>query len=260
MSVPPTDLSVLASYQLRLPSFEGPLDVLLRLIERSQLAITDVSLVSVTDQFLRHVADLGGAPPETMAEFAAVGARLVLLKSRTLLPRPPLNEENEETGDLVRQLAEYQKVKATAAQLEVWDASGNGAFPRGDAVLVPGATQSPRLATLQANALARALRHRLTALPAPPEMMVVRRVVSLREMVERVLAALGGGRDLQFSDLAAGCNGRHEILTAFLAVLVLVRRRVVDAEQESLFGEISLRSTRGVAPVELHAVSLAASD
>jgi segregation and condensation protein A len=73
------DTGLLPGYQLRLPTFEGPLDVLLRLIERDQLAITDVSLVAVTDQFLGYVESIGSAPAEVVAEFATVAARLILL-------------------------------------------------------------------------------------------------------------------------------------------------------------------------------------
>ena len=93
----------LANYQLHLPSFEGPLDLLLRLIERSQLAIADVSLVAVTDQFLARVAEMrasGAVPDETIADFAAVGARLTVLKSRSLLPRPPRVDDELPENDL----------------------------------------------------------------------------------------------------------------------------------------------------------------
>ncbi|MBX6342262.1 MAG: segregation/condensation protein A, partial [Thermomicrobiaceae bacterium] len=100
----------LAGCQLRLPTFEGPLDVLLRLIERNQLAITDVSLVAVTDQFLAYMASLADAPPELLAEFTAVAARLLALKSRSLLPAPPAPETEEADADLAEQLIAYQAV------------------------------------------------------------------------------------------------------------------------------------------------------
>src|SRR6478609_6712749 len=101
--------SLLMDYQLHLPQFEGPLDVLLRLIERSQLEITDLSLMRVTEQFLTYV-----------------GARLTLLKSRSLLPRPPAEEIEEDPGDLARQLAEYRRCKQMASQLSERLASGAG--------------------------------------------------------------------------------------------------------------------------------------
>src|SRR5215208_5144761 len=104
----------IAGYQLRLPSFEGPLDVLLRLIERSQLQITDVSLVAVMDQFLVYVASLDQAGAELIADFTNVATRLVLLKSRSLLPRPPAIDDEAEAGDLARELIEYRAVRQAA--------------------------------------------------------------------------------------------------------------------------------------------------
>src|SRR5688572_8387511 len=128
MSVAIADPTALSGYQLRLPGFEGPLEVLLRLIDREQLAITDVSLIAVTDQFLAFVTAMGDASAETMAEFAAVAGRLVLLKSRSLLPRPPAVVDEAEPSDLVNQLAEYRALRAAAGELAERDRRGIGAF------------------------------------------------------------------------------------------------------------------------------------
>jgi len=253
VSITAPDLAGLNGYQLRLPSFEGPLDVLLRLIERHQLAITDVSLVAVTDQFLAHLAALGEAPPATVAEFAAIGARLVLLKSRSLLPRPIAVEDETDPDDLIRQLEEYRSFKDAARLLAARDAAAEGAFARGDGgVAVPKPPSPPKLALHQPNALARALRRRLTAVPSPIAALATTPVVTLREMVERVLVALTGSGRARFGDVLTRCTGHQEVLTAFLAVLVLIRRRVVEAEQSELFGEITLRRP---VPVETAAVS-----
>ena len=240
MSATVGDPTALSGYQLRLPGFEGPLDVLLRLIERDQLAVTDVSLIAVTDQFLAHLTALDNVAPATVAEFAAVGGRLVLLKSRSLLPRPAAVAEDEEPEDLVRQLVEYRAVREAAELLAAADRRAAKAFPRGDGVVRPAAPP-PRLAMHQAGSLARALRRRLTAVPSPREAIATRPVVTLREMTERLLTALGGRSSLPFRGIRAGCRDRQETLVAFLAVLVLVRRRVVEAEQVGLFGEITLR-------------------
>ena len=111
-----------AAYEVKLPVFEGPLDLLLRLIERDQLAITEVSLVAVTDQFLGYLATLRQTSPVLVADFVAVAGRLVLLKSRSLLPRPPVAEEDEPDG-LVRQLIEYQALRAAVDHLADRDRS-----------------------------------------------------------------------------------------------------------------------------------------
>lgn len=242
-------------YQLRLPSFEGPLDVLLRLIERSQLQVTDVSLVAVTDQFLAHIDALGGADPDAIAEFTNVGTRLVLLKSRSLLPRPPTVDEEETTSDLARELIEYRAVKLAAQQLAERDRRGEGAFARAlGGIAMPAANAAPKLAMHEANWLARALRRRLTAVPSPRAIMQARPLISLREMVERVLWTVRDGQRAEFGTIARQCRDAHELRTAFLALLVLIRRRVIDAEQETPFGEITLR--RAVAaPAAVDAVA-----
>lgn len=242
VSTQAADQTTLNGYQLRLPTFEGPLDVLLRLIERSQLVITDVSLVAVTEQFLAHVDALGGAPAETIADFAAVAARLVLLKSRSLLPRPPVADEEPAPDDLVRELVAYRHYKEIAQQLATWDARGLGAFPRGDGcVEVPRDAAPVRLAPVQPIALAWAIRRRLTVVERPPEIAALRPMISLREMIERVLTHLAGPRFIDFGVFTRRARDRHEVLTAFLAVLVLVRRRIIEAEQAELFGDITLR-------------------
>jgi segregation and condensation protein A len=248
-SAPP--LVELSDYQLRLPSFEGPLDVLLRLIERDQLAITEISLVAVTDQFLAHVEGLGGVrgvPATTVADFAAMGGRLVLIKSRSLLPRPPEPDEAE-PDDLVRQLIEYRTVKEAARQFATWDAQARGAFARGEGIALPPATSPPRLASQPPVSLVRALRRRLSTTAGPRDVLPIRPVVTLREMVERVLGALTTTPRLRFSTVRGDCQDRHEVLTAFLAVLTLVRRRVVEAEQTELFGEITVRRLDASSPV-----------
>jgi len=244
--------AALDGYQLRLPSFEGPLDVLLRLIERQQLAITDVSLVEVTGQFLRFVDDMHEAPPEIVAEFTAVGTRLTLLKSRSLLPRPPRQEDEAEPdpNDLVRQLQEYQRLKEAARALEARRAAGMASFsPTGSGPVARPPRMAPvRLAHYEPTVLIRSLRRRLSAMPRAVQTIRQRRIISLREMIDRVLEMTAMTPGLAFGHLTSDSRTRTERATAFLAVLVLVRRRALDASQEGLFGEISL--TRREDPTE----------
>lgn len=233
----------LLGYQLRLPSFEGPFDVLLRLVERNQLPITDISLVAVTDQFLEYIDGLGRVTPEAIAEFASVGARLVLLKSRSLLPRPVVADDEAPSSDLARQLIEYKAMKQAAAAFAEWDQRGIGAFARANgAILVPTEQNPPKLAATEPSSLVRALRRRLAAIPSPREVVAARPMISLAAMIERVLGHLHGRGERRFSGIVNECRDHHEIRTAFFAVLLLIRRRVIDAEQATPFGEITLRS------------------
>jgi segregation and condensation protein A len=262
VSVTVSEISLLDSYQLRLPAFEGPLDVLLRLIERSQLAITDISLVAVTDQFLEHISVLGASPAQVIAEFMAVGSRLVLLKSRSLLPRPAASDSEESQDDLVGQLIAYRAVKEAATQLAERDARGEGAFALSPgAVIAPDQPAFQKLAMHESSLLARALRRRLSITPYAVQMVVSRRVVSLREMVERVLTRLVTHDTIRFSEVQKSCADRNEVLTAFLAVLVLVRRRAVEAGQNELFGEIRISRKADLQPISTGSiVSFSADD
>src|SRR3954451_15360789 len=161
------DRLVLTNYQLHLPTFEGPLDLLLKLIEKAELPISEVSLISVTGQFLAHVDELGGIRPEALAEFTAIGARLVLLKSRTLLPRPTEVIEDDFGEELVTRLLEYKAAKAAALLLAERQQSGERAFARTASVSPPTTDQLAPLARHQAIALARAIRKRFSTLPSP---------------------------------------------------------------------------------------------
>ena len=235
------ETALFQGYQLRLPAFEGPFDVLLRLVERSHLLITDVSLIDVTNQFLDYVAAMDTRDPALVAEFSTVGSRLVVLKSRSLLPKPPI-EDVETVSDLARELIEYQAYKDMAAHLRDRDVLGEGAFPLTGAQLPPSLPQMDRvLAAHQPNQLVRALRRRLAVLPTPALIVAARKLVSLRDMAERVLHALGHTGSTTFRNVLARCSDYHEVRTAFLAVLVLSRRDVVEVEQTELFGEISIK-------------------
>ena len=104
-------------YRVQLPVFEGPIDLLLRLIEQRQLAVTAVSLASVADQYLEHIRSLDEQDGAELASFVEVAARLLLIKSRLLLPVPAAEEDEEEgdlAGDLVRRLQDYRRYRQAA--------------------------------------------------------------------------------------------------------------------------------------------------
>ena len=239
----------LANYQLRLPAFEGPLDLLLRLIERAALPISEVSLVTVTDQFLTHIRALGGIEPLALAEFTAIGTRLVLLKSRSLLPRPAAVEEDDEVDDLVTRLREYQVAKEAARQLDERRRENDRSYARNSWVkLLPNAAPAP-LAQHEPLSLVRALRRRLSIVPELPRLLDTGRPrLSIRVVLERVLLVVRPGKRWQFNELTGPGADREETMATFLAMLVLVRRRVFDADQVEPFGPIELWRTADIVP------------
>lgn len=228
----------IAGYQLHLPAFEGPLDVLLRLIERNQLAITDVSLVAVTDQFLAYVASLREVPPEVLADFATVATRLLVLKSRSLLPAPPKPEDPDDAEDLTAQLVAYQAVKVAADHLRLREYAGWRAFAR-DIPLVDEIPIQEQIAPVPLPALLRALRRCLARGRPEPVVYTQSPVITLGTMIRRLLGQIGAGRT-RFSSIVGETPTRTEHVVGFIALLALVHRRVIEASQPALFGEIEI--------------------
>lgn len=251
MSAITFDNNTAFAWQLRLPSFEGPLDVLLRLIERHQLPITEVSLALVSDQFLQAARQLDGTAPETIAEFTAVGSRLVAIKARSLIPRPPSPIEVEDEDALVVQLLEYRAIKEAARQFAQIDKLGMVAFsPSTDAIELPDKPRELPLGRHEASWLARALQRKLVVVQPVRQVVLIKPVVSLREMIGRLSDALSSGAT-SFTRVAdVHCEDTAERRALFLALLVMIRRGAAEAEQDEPFGEITMQRI-GSGPVPL---------
>lgn len=237
----------LEPYQLRLAGFEGPLDVLLRLIERRELEITDLSLVAVTGQFLAHIDALDQRDPHLLVEFLAIATRLLVLKTRGLFPQAPSlpsDTGDVDPDDLARQLRDYQRFKEVALQLGRLERNGHRAFEPAR----PTADSTTLLPVLVAPAwpadLVRAVHSRLAAAAPLPALLELTRLVSVAEMAARIRTQLRlAHRGLRFSDLIRDATGRGDVITAFLALLDLVRRGQVEATQPVLFGDIVVHRT-----------------
>lgn len=230
-----------AGYQIRLPNFQGPLDLLLSLIDDRQLDITEVSLAQVMDQYLVHLATLREMEVQSLAEFVLVASQLILIKSRALLPEPPPFEQVEDPGQqLVQRLIEYRRFRAAADELEARSDRGLRAYPRPPAP--PPPSESYPIEGVPLEALVEALRQSLTTQPtgspdtvvAPLAVSLTQKLAELRRMVEEKGA-------LTFAALVAPAQSRLEIVVTFLALLELLRRREIKTRQEVPFGEILLQ-------------------
>lgn len=228
----------LAGYQLRLPSFEGPLDVLLGLIEKERLEVSDLSLVAVTDGFIAYIEELRDPPPALLADFAGIAARLLVLKSRALLPRPPVVEPEPEVDDLAAQLREYQRAKRAAATLREKEAIAWRAWPR-----PASEAAGPVRVTLVAPPviqLRRALLRAVARVREEPQVAAIRRVVSIGEMLDRLRGHLTRfRRPSRFRELFQP-HDREETIAGFIALLALWRRGEVECRQDGLFDDIHI--------------------
>src|SRR5689334_1292233 len=158
------DRALMRPYTVHLPGFDGPLDLLLHLIEKNQLEITTISLVTVTDQFISYLRTWDEPPLPRLAEFVAMAARLLLIKSRSLLPRQILRDESDDETDpledaenLRRHLLEYKAARDIARALKARELAGLQSFARPSRLVDPEAMvvwSPPLLTGLNAKALA----------------------------------------------------------------------------------------------------------
>jgi segregation and condensation protein A len=236
---------------LELPAFQGPLDLLLDLVERRRLEITEVSLATVADQYLQAVRALAEPDPDLLGEFLVIGARLLLLKSRALLPRTATCDDEEPLDDLAERLEEYRRFKEVAHLLASRVGDGEQAFTHGPRPSL--LEHQPPLAQVEAAALARLWRsisRRQTTAKVDPESFPSR--VSVGERLTFLRRILLRRRRFGWSEVAG--QTLDEVIATFLAVLELVRRSELVISQDRCFGPIELAV--GSATVALHGEGL----
>lgn len=231
------------TYRVKLEVFEGPLDLLLRLIRRQELEITAISLAAVTDQYLAYMKQLQEMDPGAMASFLEVAAQLVLIKSRYLLPRPVENRPEEEEEDpaevLAGRLREYAQFKHAARALRGRETQGLRAYVR-----VASPPELPRrvdLGEVSLDDLLSAVRKALETQPAPPVSEVVEPVtVTIEGQIKIIRQTLLSDGRITFQSLLRRCRSRIEVIVTFLGLLELMKAGEVIARQEAPFGEITV--------------------
>lgn len=231
------------AYTVATPVFEGPLDLLLQLIERAELDITRLALAQVTDQYLAYLHDLPESHPEDVSAFLVVASRLLQIKSEALLPRPPQRVEGEEDAGeaLARQLRIYKRFKEIALQLGEREASGKRTFlnlappPHPEGMLDLTGVTTADLRAIAQEILARAdLRRPLNTVVAAPR-------VTIREKITLIAQRLRQFGASSFGALLGKKPTHLDIVVTFLALLELVKRHMVEVSQEAMFADIQLK-------------------
>lgn len=246
------------AFRVHLEVFEGPLDLLLKLIERKQLDISKVALAEVTDAFLHYLAAHPDMPPAPLAAFVWVASKLILMKSQALLPRPPtphMEDDEEDAGDeLVRRLEAYKRVQDAACWLRAREVAGLRSYERPTPLELPKAKPDPTelgngLDGVSLSRLVKLVQKRVQLqMPiGPPEGAAMRgHTVTVAEKVLHLRARLShlrdDGRIPLGAEFAQAANlSRTDLVVLFLAVLEIVRRKYGQAIQDDLFGEIWLK-------------------
>ena len=227
-------------YKVELEQFEGPLELLLELIEKSKLDISDISLAKITDHFLAHIDNMPEKDPRYLANFLVVAARLILIKSKTLLPFFSVTQEEEqELTELKESLEQYQKVREGAKAIAGLEKRAQIAYHRPSGLSRFKAFAPPEnitveileqcfAAILEANTKEEALEEKR-----------INPIVSFEERIKDIKNRLERNMKEHFHSIADKSSKAHTIIS-FLAVLELVKLKFLTADQDQIFGEIVL--------------------
>jgi len=231
--IPPDALEIL------LDAFQGPLDLLLYLIRRQNLDVLDIPMAPLTRQYLEYVELMRTKNLELAAEYLVMAAMLIEIKSRMLLPRPAVvNEEEDPRAELVRRLLEYEQIKKAARQLDALPQVGRDVFAV--SVLVER-TALERLPDVHPRDLAEAWRSLLFRARLTKHHRVSREELSVREHMSQILRRLKESRVLEFTELFDPALGVPVLVVTFLALLELARETLIDVTQSEGFAPIYIR-------------------
>jgi segregation and condensation protein A len=230
------------NYTVHTPVYDGPLDLLLSLIERAELNITEVSLASVTDQYLAYINSLEQLNPDEISAFLLIAAKLLQIKSEALLPRPPARAQGEEDvgRSLVDQLRLYKRFKEIGSWMSERQEQNLRTYlriappPKVEAKLDLSNITLEKLVSAASEAFAKERNKQpLGTIIAAPR-------ITIREKIDLIAKTLKEVERASFKALLNRGASRLEIVVTFLAMLELVKRYRIHAHQEGLFGEIEI--------------------
>ena len=235
------------AYHVSLSMFDGPLDLLLHLISRAQVDIRDIFVSEITDQFLEYMEGLDELDMDRASEFLEMAARLLEIKSRRLLPGQPKEEEDEEDPEqqLIRQLEEYKLFKAATIALQEKARQAAGVYYRLPVEIVKGTDFDIT------NADAELLRKAFSALMErlkddeedKPERQIERETWTVQQQLFRIQGLLAESRGpLSFRTLFTARPQRDEVVTAFIALLELLKLNRITLRQDGLYGGITIEA------------------
>ncbi|WP_139489233.1 segregation/condensation protein A [Brevibacillus dissolubilis] len=239
------------SYSIKLDSFEGPLDLLLHLIDRAEVDIYDIPIAQITEQYLSTIHTMQELHLEIASEFVVMAATLLSIKSKMLLPRKeehvfqPLFDMDVEEADprdeLVMRLLEYKKFKQMAEQLREMETGRSQVFTRPAEDLTPYVREEEKpVLNVSLYDLLAALEKAFNRINTKdPITKVSRDEISIKDRMKeiRTLIKVGGGM-VRFSQLFSSQVTRTEVVTTFLALLELMKTKAITCVQNQLFADI----------------------
>jgi len=230
-------------YTIKTEVFEGPLDLLLSLIEKRKLLVNDISLSQVADDYIAHIREFENLPVGTTANFILIASTLVLIKSKSLLPTLDLTEEEEGSiEDLERRLKEYKRIKDLSVHVKN-NFGKNISFPRNQSAYKETVFSPDKNTNI--NNIFIAIKKVVIGLPKKEivPQVVVRKVISLEKMMENLAKRIQTRLSMSFKEFSGiGKKEKVEVVVGFLAMLELVKQGVIGVIQKEHFGDIDMES------------------
>lgn len=244
-------------YQVATPVYQGPLDLLLQLIERAELDITKLSLAHVTDQYIAYIEQLPELSAEEVSGFLVIAAKLIQIKSESLLPRAPTRDSGEEDPgeELARQLRLYRQFKRIAKSLDDYQKLDNRTYT--SLAPVPELEGKLQLTGIDKSDLVAAYFDVITRKPEEPASLdtaIAPPKVTIRQKVKLVTDQLRQFGRSSFRKIIGRRSTREEIGVTFLALLELIKLHFVEVSQEGLFADIEIQASEkweGTEDIEL---------
>lgn len=232
------------AYEIKIENFEGPLDLLLHLIRKNEMDICDIPIAEITAQYLAAIDAIQSLNLDVAGEFLLMASTLLYIKSRMLLPPSEEEEAEEEEEDpraeLVRRLLEYQKYKDAAATLDSFPLLGREVFARTFPARELEEGEEEEFHSVGLYELVEALRGVLQEAPEPVVHEVDQERLSVTDRINAILSLLEGRQSLSFSELFPTPPLRQDVVATFLAMLELVKLRLLRLMQNSRYGTIWL--------------------
>lgn len=224
---------------IRTDTFSGPLELLLSLIEGQELDISQVSLATVTDQYLAELQSLEELPADELADFLVVAAKLVYIKSKLMVPTTGLEEEDV-GADLERQLRMYKAFVDAAKKVNHLWLKPNAVWPRdGYAHLEPIFNPPPHVTAQTLRDIFADVLKELEPITRLPQTILIR-TINIRETIARIRDQLIAQRRARFHDMLAAAGTKTEAIVTFLALLELVKQRSVTIVQVDRHGDLEI--------------------
>lgn len=250
-----SELSIIhpETYQISTTIYQGPLDLLLDLIERAELDITKLALAQVTDQYLAYLNQLGETNPEEVSFFLVIASKLIQIKSEALLPRPPVREPGEEDPgeSLAQQLLLYKKFKQAAEYLRSREEADLRTYLHiAPETKVEGQIDLSYITLMDVVSAAREILAAASNTPFTNHVVAIP-VMTIKQKISSILKTLKDKKKSSFFSLVKGRSSRVEIVVTFLALLELVKQNMVQTNQEGLFTDIYVETISDLAGDEV---------